>query len=76
MIYNYSFNCICLCPAVLNVLHAVYICVQEEPRICPMHLRDHQHLLERLDLRFTMGFGLMMDGNSLFCPMTRYVFTT
>lgn len=59
--------------AVLNVLHIVYICVQEKLKICPTHLRDHRHLLERLDLHFTTGFGLMMDGNSLFCPMTGFV---
>lgn len=28
-----------------------------------MPLRAAHHLLEQLDLHFTMGFGLMMDGN-------------
>ena len=39
------------------------ICVQETLRICQMHLKAQQRLLEQSDWHFITGFGLMMDGN-------------
>lgn len=38
-----------------------------------MHLKDHQHLLEQLDLRSIMGFGLTMGGKSSFSAVREYV---